>query len=80
MIEAVTAIVLVVFFTYLTLLIFRGEGKNLLLWAPFLVMLAADTVILLMRRQETLNTFVLVAGGLATVLFIIGKILLPRLP
>ena len=79
-IEAVTAIVLVVFFTYLTLLIFRGEGKNLLLWAPFLVMLAADTVILLMRRQETLNTFVLVAGGLATVLFIIGKILLPRLP
>ena len=77
--EAVTAVVLVVFFTYLTLRVFEGEGRNLFLAVPFAVMFVMDTVLILMRWQETVNWFVLVAGGTATVLFVVGKLLLPRL-
>lgn len=78
--EAVTAIALVVFFTGLTLRVFAGEGRNLFLTVPFAVMFVMDAILILMRWQETVNWFVLVAGGTATILFLVGKLLLPKLP
>ena len=77
--EAVTAVALVVCFTFLTVRVFEGNGQNLLLVVPFAIMFVMDAVLIAMRWQETVNWFVLVAGGLATILFLIGRILLPRL-
>lgn len=77
--EAVTAVALVVCFTFLTVRVFEGNGQNLFLVVPFAIMFVMDAVLIAMRWQETVNWFVLVAGGLATILFLIGRILLPRL-
>lgn len=77
--EAVTAVALVICFTLLTVRVFEGNGRNLLLIVPFAIMFLMDVVLIAMRWQETVNWFVLVAGGLATILFLIGRILLPRL-
>lgn len=73
--ESVTAILLVVAFTYMTERVFVGKAENLLLWLPFLYVLLADAVILSMRWQEYINFFVLIFAVLTAVAFIFGKIL-----
>lgn len=72
--EAVTAFVLVVFFTYMMMRVMRGDAVNLLLWVPFLAMLIPDAVLIVMRLKEEVNWFVLIFAVLSTVLFAAGKI------
>lgn len=73
--EAITAFVLVAMFTFMLMRVMTGQGSNLLLWIPFLVMLILDTILIVMRWKESINMFVLIFAGLSTVLFIIGMIL-----
>lgn len=74
-IEAVTAIVLVVAFTWMTERVFAGKAENLLFWIPFVFAVIADALILWLRWQEKINTFVLIFIALTAVDFIAGKIL-----
>lgn len=74
-IEAVTALVLVGCFTYLLRELFLGNGADLLAWLPMAVAAVGDAVILLMRRKETLNTFVLIFVIVSAVLFCVGRII-----
>ena len=74
-IEALTAILLVIFFTVLLRRVFLGRGEDLLAPLPLSVAVVADAAILALRWQEKVNTFVLVFAALTLLLFIIGKIL-----
>jgi len=76
-IEAVTALALVFCFTMMLRALFLGKGENLLWWVPMLTAFVGDSVILLMRRKEELNTFVLIFLILSAVLFVVGRILFP---
>ena len=78
--EAVTAFALVILFTYMMMRVMSGEGVNLLMWVPFLVMLIPDAVLIAMRWKEEVNWFVLIFAGLSTVLFVAGKIIFALLP
>ena len=73
--EAVTAVVLVAFFTIMTCRVFLGEAEDLLQFTPLIVAVVADAAILAWRWQETVNTFVLIFAALTLILFIIGKLL-----
>ncbi len=73
--EAVSAVVLVVMFTFLMTHVMTGQGSNLLHWVPFLAMVVLDTVLIVMRWQGSPNWFVLIFASLSTVLFVVGKIL-----
>lgn len=74
-IEALTAIVLVFFFTLLMRRVFLGEGENLLLRQPPVVATVADAVILALRWPEKVNLFLLIFAVLTPVLYLIGKLL-----
>ncbi len=74
-IEAVTAFVLVIMFTYMMMRVMKGEGVDLLMWLPFCLMLVPDAVIIAMRWKESVNTFVLIFSSLSSILFVIGKII-----
>jgi len=74
-IEAVTAFILVVIFTCMMMAVMNGQAVNLLLWIPFLLMLIPDAILIAMRWKESVNVFVLIFASLATLLFIVGKIL-----
>lgn len=74
-IEAATAIVLVFLFTLLMRRVFLGSGEDLLYREPMAVAVVADTVILALRWQEKINTFVLIFAALTLVLFLLGKLL-----
>ncbi|MCR5187684.1 MAG: hypothetical protein K6C97_02020 [Treponema sp.] len=74
-IEAFTAFILVVIFTCMMMALMNGQAVNLLLWIPFLFMLIMDTLIIAMRWKESVNVFVLIFASLATLLFIVGKVL-----
>ena len=51
-----------------------------LLCLPFSAFVALPAMLLTARLVDSnINWFVLVSGGLATILFLIGRILLPRL-
>ena len=73
--EAVTALVLVAFFTLLLTFVFTGRGADLLLWIPLVVMAGLDLVLLTLRWREEVNTFVLVFSSASLVIFLTGKIL-----
>lgn len=73
-VEAVTALLLVGCFTWLLRMVFLGQGENLLLWVPFLVMLILDAAVLALRWSQTVNTFVLIFYGLSVLAFVAGKI------
>lgn len=73
--EAISAIVLVSFFTYMTLLVFKGQGNNLLLWIPMIIAVVLDALLIAMRWNEEKNLFVLIFIGLSSFVFVLGKIL-----
>lgn len=72
-IEAVAALVLVAAFTFLLRRVFLGQGENLFLWLPILLAAVLDGVLLALRWQEKVNTFVLIFLIAACVLFAVGK-------
>lgn len=74
-IEAVAALVLVFFFTWMLRDLFVGKGENLLRWIPMLLAAVLDSVILALRWKESVNTFVLIFLILSAVLFALGKVL-----
>ena len=55
--------------------LFLGQGSDLLRWVPMILAAAGDAVILAMRWQESVNTFVLIFLIASLVLFAAGKIL-----
>ena len=55
--------------------VFLGSGEDLLYREPMAVAVVADTVILALRWQEKVNTFVLIFAALTLVLFLLGKLL-----
>ena len=76
-IEAVTALALVFCFTMMLRALFLGKGEDLLWWVPMLTAFVCDSAILLMRRKEEINTFVLIFLIVSCVLFCAGRILFP---
>jgi len=78
-IEAITSLALVFFFTYLLRFVFVGgpQADNLLLWIPIIVMAIGDALIIAMRWKEEINWFVLIFASLSAVLFAVGKVLFP---
>lgn len=72
-IEAVVMLLLVLSFTIMLRKLFMGKGENLLLWAPFVIMALGDAVVLWMRWNEEINSFVLIFACLSSVMFILGK-------
>lgn len=74
-IEAVVSVALVVAFTYLLRLVFVGQGENLLFWAPILIAVVGDAILLWMRWNEEINTFVLIFASASAALFAVGKVL-----
>ena len=73
--SAVTAIVLVVCFTYMMRLVFIGEAEDLLLIVPVLLMAVLDTVVIALRWNEDVNTFAMIFAIAAAAMFLIGKVL-----
>ncbi len=74
-IEAMAAAVLVFFFTVMLRRVFLGRAEDLLDKEPLLVAVAADAIILALRWQEKVNTFVLIFAALTLALFAAGKVL-----
>ncbi len=74
-IEAVTAAVLVVCFTYMLMRVLEGKAEDLLFPAPIVIMAVLDAVVIGMRWNEEVNTFALIFAVLAAVMFVIGKLL-----
>jgi len=74
-VEAIAAAVLVVFFTLMMRRVFVGTGENLLFKEPLFVMAVADVLVLALRWQEKINTFVLIFAALTLALFIAGLML-----
>ena len=77
-IEADVMLLLVLSFTVMLRRLFIGQGENLLLWIPFLIMAVGDTAVLWMRWTDEINFFVLIFAALSAVLFLIGKPLLRK--
>jgi len=74
-IEMDVMMLLVISFTVMLRRLFIGEGEDLLMWIPFLIMAAGDAVVLWMRWTEEVNTFVLIFAVLSAALFIAGKVI-----
>lgn len=72
-VEAVVMLLLVLSFTVMLRRLFLGQGEDLLLWIPFLIMVLGDTAVLWMRWADEINFFVLIFASLSAVLFLIGK-------
>lgn len=62
-------------FTWMLRDLFLGQESDLLRWVPMILAAAGDAVILAMRWQESVNTFVLIFLIASLVLFAAGKIL-----
>ena len=75
-IEAVAALVLVFFFTWMLRDLFVGKGENLLRWIPMLLAAVLDSVILALRWKESVNSFVLIFASISTLMFALGRILI----
>ena len=73
--EAVTALLLVGAFTWMQYLGFTGCAVDLFYLVPILTAAVLDAVLLIMRWQEKVNSFVLIFVILAGVLFVVGKVL-----
>ena len=74
-VEMNVMLLLVLFFTLMLRRLFLGQGENLLLWIPFLVMVFGDAAVLAMRWVEEINLFVLIFAGISAAMFLVGKIL-----
>lgn len=77
-IETDVMLLLVISFTVMLRRMFIGQGENLLLWIPFLLMAAGDAIVLWMRWAEEVNLFVLIFAALSAVLFLVGKLLIRK--
>lgn len=73
--EAVTALLLVGAFTWMLYLVFTGCAVNLFYVVPMLTAAILDAILLAMRWQEQVNSFVLIFVIVAGVLFAVGKVL-----
>ena len=74
-IAAVTALVLVFFFTLMMRRVFVGNAEDLLLFVPTVLMAALDSVVIIMRWNEEINMFALIFAALSVVMFIVGRII-----
>ena len=72
--EAITALVLVAMFTGMLYKVFCKDATNLFYFVPMLTVLVLDTVLIVMRRQEEINWFVLISLIATCVLFLIGRL------
>ena len=72
--EAIASLSLVGIFTYLMILLF-DKTDNLFLPYPLLIMVALDTLLIVLRWQEEINYFVLIFAILSLVLFIFGFVI-----
>lgn len=73
--SAVTAIVLVVCFTYMMRQVFVGQAEDLLLIVPIVLMAVLDTAVIALRWSEEVNTFAMIFAIAAAAMFVIGKII-----
>ncbi|MDD6800737.1 MAG: hypothetical protein PUE85_10035 [Firmicutes bacterium] len=73
--EAVTALLLVGAFTWMLYLVFTGCAVNLFYLVPMLTAAVLDAILLAMRWNEQVNSFVLIFVIVAGVLFAVGKVL-----
>lgn len=73
--SAITALVLVWCFTYMMRLVFIGEAEDLLLIVPVVIMAVLDTVVIVMRWHEEVNTFALIFAIASAAMFVIGRIM-----
>lgn len=73
--SAITALVLVFCFTYMLRLVFIGEAGDLLLILPVVLMAVLDTVVLVLRWNEEVNSFALIFAIASAAMFIIGKVI-----
>ena len=73
--EAVTAAVLVVCFTYMLMRVLEGRAENLLFFAPVILMAVLDAAVIGIRWKEEVNSFALIFAVAAAVMFVIGKVL-----
>ena len=75
--EGVSSIALVLVFTYLLILIFKGKDNLFILW-PIVLALVLDIPLIVMRWKEEINYFVLIFISLSFILFAIGYIITNR--
>lgn len=73
--EAITSVLLVGVFTFMMVIVFTGNATNLFYVAPIVFAVALDAILILMRRKEELNMFVLIFAIVSLILWIVGKIL-----
>ena len=73
--EAITALVLVVMFTGMLYKVFAADATNLFYFVPMLTALVLDTVLIVMRSREEINWFVLVSLIATAVLFLVGRLI-----
>ena len=73
-IEAITAFVLVIIFSIMMYLIFTQNADNLFYIIPIVVAAVCDAIILTMRWNEKVNTFVLIFIIASIFMWIAGKI------
>ena len=71
-VEAIAFISLVVFFTYMMILLFNKENNLFRLYVPLLFVIVLDTTLIILRWNEEINYFVLIFEILSVVVFIIG--------
>lgn len=74
-VEAVTSVVLVVAFTLMLRQVMTADATNLFYILPILAAAIGDSVTLILRWREEVNTFVLIFLIVACVLWCIGKVL-----
>lgn len=72
-VEAITAITLVVCFTYMLEKVFTDKAQDLFYILPIALALAGDAVIIALPWHEKVNMFVLIFLCLSTALWIAGK-------
>lgn len=72
--EAVTAIVLIVMFTFMLHKVFCGDATDLFYAVPMLTALVLDTILIVMQREEKINWFVLIALIATVAVFLTGVI------
>lgn len=74
-IEIVVSLLLVVVFTLMLQKFFTGNSTNLLYWIPIIIVAIGNFLIIYLRWNEEVNTFLLIFASLSVVLFIVGKLI-----
>lgn len=74
-IETAVMLMLVVSFTIMLRRLFLGQGEDLMLRMPFVIMAVGDCAVLWLSWNVFVNSFVLIFAALAAVMFIVGRII-----